>query len=69
MMIYDYLRYTGRYDSRYDGIYDSNLWILGANYNETSRIDVKDDVNCGASSCYEESVENGQICKPGRLCF
>ena len=48
---------------------DLNFWILGANYNETSRINVKDDVNCGPISCYEESVKNGQICKPGRFCF
>ena len=46
-----------------------NFWILGANYNETSRINVRDDVNCGTISCYEKSVNNGQICKPGRFCM
>ena len=46
-----------------------NFWILGANYNETSRINVRDDVNCGTISCYEKSVKNGQICKSGRFCL
>ena len=40
-------------------------WILGASYNDTLRINAKDEVKCGAHSCYEESLKSGKICKPG----
>ena len=46
-----------------------DFWILGDNYNDTSRIDAEDGVNCGEMSCYEKSVENGKICKSGRFCL
>ena len=42
-----------------------DFWILGASYNDTLRIDGKDDVKCGAHSCYEQSLKSGKICKPG----
>ena len=48
------------------------VWILGASYNYTLRIDAKNDLKCGAHSCYEETLKNGKICKPGiffMLCY
>ena len=44
-----------------------DFWILGANYNDTLRIDEEEGVYCGEISCYKKSVENGQICKSGRF--
>ena len=48
------------------------VWILGASYNYTLRIDAKNDIKCGAHSCYEQTLNSGKICKPGmffRLCY
>ena len=32
-----------------------DFWILGASYNYTLRIDAKNDLTCGAHSCYEKT--------------
>lgn len=44
-----------------------DFWILGANFDEISRIDSKKGLKCGAKSCYEMSLESGKICKPGKF--
>ena len=43
------------------------VWILGANFNDTSKIDARKGLKCSEYSCYEKSLENGKICTPGRL--
>ena len=46
------------------------VWILGASYNYTLRIDAKNNIKCGAHSCYEQTLNSGKICKPGKfLCY
>ena len=46
-----------------------DFWILGASYYDTLRIDAKNDLKCGAHSCYEQSLKTGKICKPGFYFF
>ena len=46
---------------------EKDVWILGANFNDTSKIDARKSLKCGEYSCYEKSLENGKICTPGRL--
>ena len=65
LSIYRRLKYYNGQATNYFAEID--FWILGANYNETLRIDAEDGVNCGEISCYKKSVENGQICKSGRF--
>ena len=48
---------------------EKDFWILGADYNYISAMDGKNGVKCGASSCYEQSLRSGKICKPGRFRF
>ena len=57
------------YRDIHDQIEDIDVWILGANFNDTTKIDAKKSLKCGYYTCYEKSLENGKICKPGRFIF
>ena len=48
---------------------NTNLWILGASYDNILKIHAKNDAKCEPFSCYEHSLKSGKICKPGMFCF
>ena len=43
------------------------LWILGASYAKTKQIYSKNESKCGIDSCYRKSLNEKQICKPGKF--
>ena len=42
-------------------------WILGASFNSTSEFESHDNFKCDEDSCYEKSISERKICKPGKL--
>ena len=46
----------------------TDFWILGDNYNETLEIISKKDMRCSGESCYDKSLQKGEICQPGTFC-
>ena len=44
----------------------TNFWVLGASFNET-RILSNSRIKCDEISCYEKSLSERKICKPGKL--
>ena len=60
--------YRKLYDAYFEGLMkEKDVWILGANFNDTLKIDARKSLKCGEYSCYEKSLETGKICTPGRL--
>ena len=60
--IRDYPGWIGSYRGRYD-----EGWILGASFNSTSEFESHDNFKCDEDSCYEKSISERKICKPGKL--
>ena len=45
----------------------NEIWILGASFNSTSEFASHNKFKCGEDSCYEKSISERKICKPGKL--
>ena len=43
----------------------TDVWLLGADYDDILRIDAKRTIKCGEYSCYEKSLKESKIYKPG----
>ena len=50
-----------------NGSYINEIWILGASFNSTSEFESHDNFKCDEDSCYEKSISERKICKPGKL--
>ena len=50
-----------------NGKYFNEIWILGGSFNSTSEFESHDKLKCGEASCYEKSITEKKICKPGKL--
>ena len=60
--------YRKLYNAWFEGFSkEKDVWILGNNFNDTSKIDARKSLKCGEYACYEKSLKNGKICTPGRL--
>ena len=65
-----YYIYKNHYDAWNKGnLKEEDVWILGANFYDTSKIHGRKGLKCGEYSCYEKSLKNGKICTPGRLIY
>ena len=50
-----------------NGKYFNEIWILGASFNSTSEFESNNKFKCGEDSCYQKSITERKICKPGKL--
>ena len=48
---------------------EKEIWLLGASYNTTSKLESKKSIKCGNDFCYKKSLDENKICKPGTLYF
>ena len=48
---------------------EKEIWLLGASYNSTTKLEKKNTVKCGDNFCYPKSLDENMICKPGTLFF
>ena len=53
----------------FDQLVKKEIWLLGASYNTTGKLESKSSMKCGEDSCYTKSLDNNKICKPGTLYF
>ena len=45
------------------------IWLLGASYNTSSKLESKKSMKCGEDFCYKKSLNENKICVPGTLYF
>ena len=55
-----------KYVTCYSSI-NKESWIVGASFNSTSEFESYDNFKCDEGSCYEKSISERKICKPGKL--
>lgn len=48
---------------------NDQIWILGASYDSITNIESNNAVMCGEESCFDKSLIERKICKPGPLIF
>lgn len=45
------------------------IWILGASFDSITNIESNTSLMCGGESCFDKSLNERKICKPGSLPF
>ena len=45
------------------------IWILGSSYDSITNIESNTSIMCGVEPCFDKSLNERKICKPGSLIF
>ena len=45
------------------------IWILGSSYDSITNIESNTSIMCGGEPCFDKSLNERKICKPGSLIF